>query len=127
MDEHDLAVKQYLLAHRNDVVTPEVVSQETGMPPGIVSRGFEKMLALNDLKSLGDDRYIFADDSDEAAFTILASIAPNISLDEYRQHKDQPHLLVALSREREIGRHTRAAKELEDAIKSKGQHIEKDE
>lgn len=55
--------------------------------------------------ALEGDIYVFDHDRERLAFRMMQQVAPNISLDEFREYRDAEHILVRISRDRMVIAH----------------------
>ena len=107
MADSEKLVKEFLQRHRD---SPFAASQITGAPnvgePALKTI-LEDMVNRGELVRISPERFIFTTNADVAAFHVLREIAPNITFEEFMAHKDEPHILVRMSRDRVIAKDPR--------------------
>jgi hypothetical protein len=69
---------------------------------------------------LGGGRMMFSSDADRVAYEIFKSEAPNISYEEYQRYRDEPHLLMRMSRDRDVADRTNPERRLKELLKDRG-------
>ena len=68
---------------------------------------------------LGHGRLMFSSDADRVAFEIFKTEAPNITFEEYHKYRDEPHILMRMSRDRDIAGRINPEKKLQELMKEK--------
>jgi hypothetical protein len=74
---------------------------------------------MDGMFDLGNGMLMFTGNAERAAFEIFKSVAPHITFDEYVQHRERPHVLLRMSKEREDAYLMDPSKLLRDALKEK--------
>ena len=95
-----------LLTHfrRNtdQVMTLTSIHELLGESKDHMNENIDALVEDREIFRVGEDRYIYSNNSDLVAFEIFRGIAPNITFDEYLKYKDEEHVLMRLSRDREM-------------------------
>ena len=92
---------------------------ELALPELQVARDIKDIVKRDGFFDIGNQRVMFTGNSDLAAYEIFKTAASNISFDEFIQYREQPHLLMRLSRDREVACKSDPDKLLQDAVKEK--------
>ena len=95
------------------------LAMELQLPELKVARDIKDIVKRDGFFDLGNHRVMFTGNSDLAAFEIFRTAAANINYEEFVQYQDQPHLLMRLSRDREVACKSDPDKMLQDAITEK--------
>ena len=95
------------------------LANDLAVPEMNIARDIKDLVKHDGFFDLGNHRVMFSGNSDLVAFEIFKTAANHISFDEYIQYQDQPHLLMRLSRDREMAYKSNPEKMLQDAIKEK--------
>lgn len=95
------------------------LANELGFSERGMSSHVKALLRQEGFFDLGHDRLMFTGNADRAAFEIFRSVAPHISFDEYLQHKERPHILMRMSRDRDQAYAMDSERMLRDAAKEK--------
>ena len=107
MADQEKLVREFLQRHRD---SPFVASQIIGAPkigePALTAI-LEDMVSRGELVKVSPERFLYTTNADVAAFHILREIAPNITFEEFMSHKEDPHVLVRMSRDRVIAKDPR--------------------
>jgi len=117
-DETDIVARR-LRDNPDRVISVPDQANELGIPESNITRSMEDLTKYDGFFNLGNDRVMFTGDSDIAAFEIFKTLAINITFDEYIKYREQPHLLMRLSRDRIIASKGDPEKLLQYAIKEK--------
>ena len=108
------------LRERPDMpVSVHDLASELGLPENRVSHDVKNLMKRDGFFDLGNSRLMFTGNSDLAAFEIFRTAAAHISYEEYVQHREQPHILMRLSRDREVACRMDTEKLLQNSIKEK--------
>lgn len=97
---------------------PDLAS-ELGLPEVRVAHDVKNLMRRDGFFDLGNNRLMFTGNSDLAAFEIFRLAALHISYEEYVQYREQPHILMRLSRDREVACRMDTEKMLQSAIRDK--------
>ncbi len=62
----------------------------------------DTLVEEKEIFKVGEGRYMHSNNSELVAFEIFREIAPNIDFDEYLKYKDEEHVLMRLSRDRQM-------------------------
>jgi hypothetical protein len=102
MVDAEKALKDYAKRHADEPFTAAQArgGQQIGEPA--LKRALGEMVMNGELVGLPSGRYLYTNNADIAAYHIMREVAPNISFEEFISHRDEPHLLVRASRDREI-------------------------
>ena len=95
------------------------LASEFGISEIKMTRSVKDLMKRDGFFDLGNSRLMFTGNSDLAAFEIFKTAAVHISYEEYVQYRDQPHILMRLSRDREVSCRTDTEKLLQNAIGEK--------
>jgi len=118
VDENDLLAKR-IRDSPDKVHSVSDLADELQLPELRVARDIKDIVKRDGFFDLGNQRVMFTGDSDIAAFELFKTAAANISFDEFIQLRDQPHLLMRLSRDREVACRRDPEKLLQNALKYK--------
>lgn len=94
---------EHFRKHRDSVLTLSSLSDELDIRYDGLREALADLDEDTSIFDLGNDRYMFSTDRMLVAYEIFRGIAPNVTLDEYKQYRDEPHILVRMSRDRDIG------------------------
>ena len=94
---------EHFRKHQDSVLTISSISEELDMRYESLRESLTDVGDDKSIYDLGNDRYMFSTDRILVSFEIFRGIAPNITLDEFKQYKDETHILVRMSRDREVG------------------------
>ncbi|MBA3045620.1 MAG: hypothetical protein KKH41_04790 [Candidatus Thermoplasmatota archaeon] len=97
---------------------PDLAS-ELGLTEPRMARGVSDLMKRDGFFDLGNNRLIFTGNSDLAAFEIFRTAALHISFEEFVHYRDQPHILMRLSRDREVACRMDTEKMLQNSIREK--------
>lgn len=117
-DELDIIARR-LRASPDQAVSVPDLAEELSMPEPRIARNIEDLVKRDGFFDLGNQRVMFTGDSDLAAFEIFRTAALNITYDEFIRYREQPHLLMRLSRDREVASKGDPEKMLQNAMKEK--------
>ena len=117
-DEFDLLARR-IRENPDRAISFSDLATELSLPELKIARDIKDLVKHDDFFDLGNHRVMFSGNSDLVAFEIFKTAAAHISFDEYIQYQDQPHLLMRLSRDREMAYKSNPEKMLQDAIKEK--------
>jgi hypothetical protein len=97
------------------------LATELGEPEERVARDIDRLLEREGFFDLGNDRVMFSPEADRPAFEIFRTAAPRITYEEFVRFRDQPHILMRLSRDREVAGPANLERELHDLREHKRQ------
>lgn len=117
-DEFDLLAKR-IRDNPDQAISFSDLASDLALPELKIARDIKDLVKHDGFFDLGNHRVMFTGNSDLVAFEIFKTAAAHISFDEYIQYQDQPHLLMRLSRDREMAYKSNPEKMLQDAIKEK--------
>lgn len=117
-DEFDLLAKR-IRDNPDRVMSVSDLATELVLPELQIARDIKDLVKHDGFFDLGNHRVMFSGNSDLVAFEIFKTTAGNISYKEYIQYQDQPHLLMRLSRDREVAYRRNPENLLQNAIKDK--------
>jgi hypothetical protein len=100
------------------VYLPDLIS-ELGLSDRKMARSVSDLMKRDGFFDLGNQRIMFTGNSDMAAYEIFRNAAFHISFEEYVRHREQPHILMRLSRDREVACRMDTEKMLQASIKEK--------
>ncbi len=95
------------------------LAEEMGLPPDNVPGTIERLRHRKDFHDLGNGRAMFSGNVDRVAFEVFRTEASQITFEEYQQFRDQPHILMRMSRDRDVASRMNPEKQLHDLIKEK--------
>ncbi|MDO9537127.1 MAG: hypothetical protein Q7J68_02290 [Thermoplasmata archaeon] len=95
------------------------LASELSLPEERIKYDVKNLMKRDGFFDLGGSRLMFTGNSDLAAFEIFKMSATQISYNEYVQYRDQPHILMRLSRDREVAYRMDTEKMLQNSIKEK--------
>ncbi|MBI5001275.1 MAG: hypothetical protein HZB92_07115 [Euryarchaeota archaeon] len=108
MDAHETALRRFFESLRD---RPFTVAQAAGALR-IDEDSARKLLARHAQKGqvseLVRDRFIYSNSADVVAYNMFLEVAPNVTFQEYVAHRDEPHVLARLSRDRDIAKGLKA-------------------
>ena len=107
MADQEKLVREFLQRHRDAPFAASQIigAQSVGEPALRVI--LEDMVSRGELVKISPERFIYTTNADVAAFHILREIAPNITFEEFLAHREDPHVLVRMSRDRVIAKDPR--------------------
>lgn len=100
------------------VSVPDLAS-ELGLSEKRLARNVAELMKRDGFFDIGNDRLMFTGNSDLAAFEIFRTAAMHITLEEYVRYREQPHILMRLSRDRDVACRMDAEKILRDSVGEK--------
>jgi hypothetical protein len=107
MADPERLVKDYLAKHRDRPFSAAQLGGSTSIGEPALRVILDDMVKRGELVGLGANRYLYATNSDVAAFHIMREVAPNITFEEFMAHREEPHLLARMSRDRVIAKDPR--------------------
>ncbi len=96
-----------------DLVTELEASED------MVVRDIKRLVKRDGFFDLGNGRVMYSPNADRAAFEVFRTSAPRISFEEYTQYREEPHILMRLSRDRIAAGPVDLEKELHRAAEEK--------
>ena len=78
------------------------VADEMNIGSERITTTIEVLARRDGFFDLGRGRMMFSSDADRVAFEIFRTEAPNISYEEYQRYRDEPHILMRMSRDRDV-------------------------
>ncbi|MFO7618692.1 MAG: hypothetical protein R6W91_03435 [Thermoplasmata archaeon] len=100
-------------------VSAQDLASEFGLSEAKMARNISDLMKRDGFFDLGNNRLMFTGNSDTAAFEIFRTAAAHITFEEYVRHREQPHILMRLSRDREVACRMDTEKMLQASIKEK--------
>ena len=95
-----------LLAHfrkrRDSIIPIQSIFDDMDAGDDIISNDIEALVDRNEIFKIGEDRYMYSNNSELVAFELFRNIAPNISFEEFVAYRDEEHVLMILSRTRTL-------------------------
>jgi len=117
-DEVEMLARR--LRERPDIpISIPNLASELGLPEARVALDVKNLMRRDGFFNLGNSRLMFTGNSDFAAFEIFKIAASHIFYEEYVQYREQPHILMRLSRDRAIACRVDPEKMLQNAIREK--------
>ena len=93
-----------LLTHfrknRDQVMSITAIHELLGEGKDNMNKSIDMLIEDKEIFKIGEERYMYSNNSDLVAFEIFREIAPNITFDDYLKYKDEEHVLMRLSRDR---------------------------
>lgn len=117
-DEIDMLAKRLRDAPDRPFSVPDLAA-EFGISEPRMARGVGDLMKRKGFYDLGEGRVMFTGNADLAAFEIFKTAAMHITFDEYIRYRDQPHVLMRMSRDREVARGPDPEQLLKDAVREK--------
>ena len=117
-DELDILARR-LREDPDRAISVHDLAAELQLPELRVAREIKDLVKRDGFFDIGNQRVMFTGNSDLAAFEIFKTTAVHVSYDEFIQYREQPHLLMRLSRDREVAYKSDPEKMLQDAIAEK--------
>ena len=117
-DDSELLAKR-LREMSDRPVSVHDLAGELGLSEPRMARGVGDLMKRSGFYDLGGGKVMFTGNADLAAYEILRTAAANITFEEFVRHRDQPHLLMRLSRDREIACGSDPERLLRDAVREK--------
>ncbi len=84
------------------VISVQTLSEKIMLGEDELQDDLKKMVGGEMVYEIGDGRYMHSNNSELVAFEIFRDIAPNISFEEYVKYKDEEHVLMRMSRDRNM-------------------------
>ncbi|KYK26532.1 MAG: hypothetical protein AYK23_02895 [Candidatus Proteinoplasmatales archaeon SG8-5] len=94
-------------------------AEELGLARDRTTTTIEVLARRDGFFDLGGGRMIFSSDADRVAYEIFRSEAPNITYEEYQRYRDDPHILMRMSRDRDVADRANPEKRLRELMKEK--------
>ena len=117
-DEVEMLARRLRETPDKPVSVPDLAA-ELGLPEARLSIDVKSLLKRDGYFDLGNSRLMFTGNSDLAAFEIFRLAAAHVSYEEFVQYRDRPHILMRLSRDREVACRMDTEKMLQNAISEK--------
>lgn len=117
-DEIEMLARRLRETPDTPVNLPDLAT-ELGLSEVRMARDVKDLMKRDGYFDLGNCRLMFTGNSDLAAFEIFKTAAAHVTFDEYIRFRDQPHILMRLSRDREVACRTDTEKLLQGAISEK--------
>lgn len=114
---------EHFRKHPHSVLTFNSISEELDINYDKLRDALGEVTDEKSIFDLGNDRYMFSDDRVIVAFEIFRGIAPNVTQEEFLKFQDEPHILMRMSREREVGAHFTSAEEEPVGRKDRGNKL----
>jgi hypothetical protein len=95
------------------------IAEELDLNQETMARGIESLANRDGFFDLGHGRMMFSKDADRVAFEIFRTEAPNITFEEFHKYREEPHILMRMSRDRDISGRMNPKKRFNELIKEK--------
>ena len=95
------------------------LTEDMGLPSDNVTGAIERLTSRKGFYDLGNGRAMFSGNTDRVAFEVFRTEAPQITFEEFNQFRDEPHILMRMSRDRDVASRMNPEKQLHDLIKEK--------
>ncbi len=95
------------------------IASEFGLSESRMATSVSELMKRDGFFDLGNNRLMFTGNTDMAGFEIFRTMASHITFEEYVRYRDQPHILMRLSRDRDVACRMDTEKMLQGAIKEK--------
>lgn len=95
------------------------MTEELGLSFDSVPGTIERLTSRKGFYDLGNGRAMFSGNADRVAFEVFRTEAQQITFEEYQQFRDEPHILMRMSRDRDVASRMNPEKQLHDLIKEK--------
>lgn len=103
--------------HPDRVLSAFDMADEIGLDDERMTTTIEVLAKRDGFFDLGRGRLMFSSDADRVAFEIFRTEAPNVSYEEYQRYRDEPHVLMRMSRDRDVAGRANPEKHLKELIK----------
>ncbi len=117
-DEIDLLTRR-IKENPDRAISVSDLASELALPELRVARDVKDIVKRDGFFDLGNHKVMYTGNTDLVAFEIFKTAAANVTFEEFIQLQDQPHLLMRLSRDREISCKRNPEKLLQMAMKEK--------
>lgn len=87
----------------DSVFTRTFLAEQLSMDYENLASSLDEVVDGESIFRLGNDRFMFSNNRLLVAFEIFRTVAPNITIEEYEKYKDEEHILMRMSRDREVG------------------------
>ena len=104
MDSHEAALKRYFESHADRPFSAEQAAGELGIDEKTARQLLMRHANQGSVSELARNRFIFSNSADVVAYNMFLEVAPNVTFQEYVAHRDEPHVLARLSRDRDIAK-----------------------
>jgi hypothetical protein len=94
-------------------------AEELGLVGERTTTTIEVLARRDGFFDLGGGRMMFSSDADRVAYEIFRSEAPNITYEEYQRYHDDPHILMRMSRDRDVADRANPENRLRELMKEK--------
>jgi DNA-binding transcriptional regulator GbsR (MarR family) len=92
------------------------VGEELGLSREAVQTNIQRLARRQYIFDLGNGRMMYTTNSDVSAFELFRTVAPRISLEEYQKYREEPHILMRMSRERDVFERINPESQLKEAV-----------
>jgi hypothetical protein len=99
-DEIEMLAKRLRETPDKPITIPDLAA-EFGLTEAKMARSAGELMKRSGYYDLGG-KLMFTGNADLAAFEILRNTAAHITFEEYIKYRDQPHILMRMSRDREV-------------------------
>jgi len=105
--------------HPDRVVSLMDLQDELNLPIERMSATIESLTKRKGFYDLGNGRTMFSTSANRVAFEVFKTEASKITFEEYEQFRDEPHILMRMSRDRDVASRMNPEKQMRDMIKEK--------
>ena len=106
------------------VISMRALSEKIMLGEDELQDDLKKMVGGEMVYEIGEGRYMLSNNSELVAFEIFRAIAPNISFEEYIKYKDEEHVLMRMSRDRNMAMNSTIGVEIEEGkSKNRGNNL----
>ena len=84
------------------IISVQTLSEKIMIGEDELQDDLKKMVGGEMVDEIGDGGYMHSNNSELVAFEIFRGIAPSISFEEYIKYKDEEHVLMRMSRDRNM-------------------------
>jgi hypothetical protein len=102
MVDAETLLREYASRHRDEPFSAVQAVGKLSVGEPALRATLGDMVRRGELVGLPSGRYLYTTNADVAAFHIMREVAPNITFEEFMSHRDEPHVLVRASRDRDI-------------------------
>ncbi len=104
------------------VISMQALSEKIMVGEDELQDDLKKMVGGEMVYEIGEGRYMLSNNSELVAYEIFRDIAPNISFEEYVKYKDEEHVLMRMSRDRNVVMSSNIETD-EVEVKRRGNHL----
>lgn len=100
-------VRDFLQRHRDSPFSASQIGHGATLSEPSLKAVLDDLIERGEVHKVSDGRFLYTNNADIASYHILREIAPNVTFEEFMRHRDEPHVLVRISRDRVVAKDPR--------------------